>query len=1082
MFRSEPKSDFCYERPTNMVILGVEQPSVTDLESNIDSMDPALERKKKTRGKKDKKKKRKTKKHSSVSKNSSTITLKEDSMPMGIVEEVARVLKIYDTSDDEKVSHPRSSRKRYTNRTPSVGSEGLPIPSKSVLKRPTRDWNSPSLDQFFHEEHQFEGWTHQRKNTISKLEELEIRSQASKGSRFSSFLEENKTVREILNHLFDKELRHSTSQRIRQRFSIKALEEEELPCIGDNNTIFGDGRSLGGMESLGNQSMPIIGLNYDTTSKMSWFQRRRMSLLTSTTAFKPPPIPTPIPKQVVKDKIDISGTETQKVRNEAFGEKFLTTNSVEHKQVIRAGNSQSNHQSVSTRPNQRSSISNVFAIMSFSNLNEESIEPRVSTSRRPSLFGIRLDNAVTDNLVKENQDSVSKHDTINHPREKELKLPNIERRCAQSPSNEIVELNTPKSLESKESTTQESKAQNYEIKVEESPENFDELEGIIDDDVLLDKYIEELVAKEISNHESLRDRNISSNFSDLKDGESCGSSSDQRRGSDYVIQISHKREENRNFMTDEDEDQDEKGDPLKLLELLKDNLDKAPRNQKDLNGWFERNTDRKKILSSVEDRSHYGEIESVAGYSLQESLHSRRSIMLPRGLKHENDLLSVDELSHIDDYSDGLRRESSRRSYSDRSYSDGSYSDESYSDHSSDRSYSDKNSFPIENVDTEREGSIEGCNSNSISHEYSDDVHLSSVEDNDHDKGDKFHRYIRDFRDANYDTNRFEIQATPGSDIRASHESNLHVDVMQSKLTTNNAVPNAIVSNEGDETINLIPSMPEIESQVTLVPKSDESNLAFVNVDPLTIINNKELETILRGKISQPMEIKTVEKKPYVQVASLNDTNEVKEPMVNFDSERFQPREIKVVDEKPLELKLDVPLSEDENAERFKDFPRHDGTAFFRYRLQEWKESVEGGKCRAVTFDKVIIREHNLCPGDNPACSDALPISLDWDHGPIRVWAIDDFEKVKYMFPIPEDAEGMARRLSWTERRDLLIEVGGYSDREIKLAEKAHSKMLEEDRKQLDQGKNSNPGFFSRLFSSKVSRSQSIPEDENALE
>jgi hypothetical protein len=181
----------------------------------------------------------------------------------------------------------------------------------------------------------------------------------------------------------------------------------------------------------------------------------------------------------------------------------------------------------------------------------------------------------------------------------------------------------------------------------------------------------------------------------------------------------------------------------------------------------------------------------------------------------------------------------------------------------------------------------------------------------------------------------------------------------------------------------------------------------------------------------------------------------------DYDPALFEPREIAATNDKPMELELEEHAQE---GEQFKDFPRHDGTAFFRYRLQDWKLSASARQTTArVSFDKVIIREHNLCPGDNPACSDSLPIQLDWDHTPVRVWTIDDFEKVKYMFPIPEDAEGMARRLSWTERRELLMDVGEYTDREIRTAEQTFTETLEEDRKALAAG-GQGGGFFSRLF------------------
>ena len=149
----------------------------------------------------------------------------------------------------------------------------------------------------------------------------------------------------------------------------------------------------------------------------------------------------------------------------------------------------------------------------------------------------------------------------------------------------------------------------------------------------------------------------------------------------------------------------------------------------------------------------------------------------------------------------------------------------------------------------------------------------------------------------------------------------------------------------------------------------------------------------------------------------------------------------------------------------FKDFPRHGGNSFFKYRpkVEEKYERRTGH----VFFEKVFIREYNLTVGDNPSCTDSLPIMLDWDHGPVRIWAIDDYEKVKLMFPIPDDAEGMARRLSFDERRQLLIDVADYNDRKIRYEERAYLRQRQADVRAAQEGTGSgSSNFFSFLFSS----------------
>ncbi len=93
-----------------------------------------------------------------------------------------------------------------------------------------------------------------------------------------------------------------------------------------------------------------------------------------------------------------------------------------------------------------------------------------------------------------------------------------------------------------------------------------------------------------------------------------------------------------------------------------------------------------------------------------------------------------------------------------------------------------------------------------------------------------------------------------------------------------------------------------------------------------------------------------------------------------------------------------------------------------------------------VSFSTVKFREYNLVVGDNPSCSDCLPVSLGWDHGPEVSISIDDFENDRELFKQKPDTTGNDNRcqqLKWHERRELLIGVFGYTEQELRKQEKA---------------------------------------------
>ena len=47
---------------------------------------------------------------------------------------------------------------------------------------------------------------------------------------------------------------------------------------------------------------------------------------------------------------------------------------------------------------------------------------------------------------------------------------------------------------------------------------------------------------------------------------------------------------------------------------------------------------------------------------------------------------------------------------------------------------------------------------------------------------------------------------------------------------------------------------------------------------------------------------------------------------------------------------------------------------------------------KSVTFSSVDIRDYSICPGDNPAVSRGIPLSLDWTYDPETSQDINQFE------------------------------------------------------------------------------------------
>ena len=96
----------------------------------------------------------------------------------------------------------------------------------------------------------------------------------------------------------------------------------------------------------------------------------------------------------------------------------------------------------------------------------------------------------------------------------------------------------------------------------------------------------------------------------------------------------------------------------------------------------------------------------------------------------------------------------------------------------------------------------------------------------------------------------------------------------------------------------------------------------------------------------------------------------------------------------------------------------------------------EDERAKKVAFDTVQIRTYSTILGDHPACSDGPPLSLGWSYDRrLRVCSVDAFESGRAPCRCTgmDDAERLA--LSRAERRSILRDRLGYSERELREAE-----------------------------------------------
>ena len=88
---------------------------------------------------------------------------------------------------------------------------------------------------------------------------------------------------------------------------------------------------------------------------------------------------------------------------------------------------------------------------------------------------------------------------------------------------------------------------------------------------------------------------------------------------------------------------------------------------------------------------------------------------------------------------------------------------------------------------------------------------------------------------------------------------------------------------------------------------------------------------------------------------------------------------------------------------------------------------------RKVQFGTVIINEHPIIVGCNPAVSSGVPLSIDWERISQRVMSIHDYETLRE----PDRVEDHSMLLKDSTDRYYILQNLGYSYKEMREAEKA---------------------------------------------
>jgi hypothetical protein len=122
--------------------------------------------------------------------------------------------------------------------------------------------------------------------------------------------------------------------------------------------------------------------------------------------------------------------------------------------------------------------------------------------------------------------------------------------------------------------------------------------------------------------------------------------------------------------------------------------------------------------------------------------------------------------------------------------------------------------------------------------------------------------------------------------------------------------------------------------------------------------------------------------------------------------------------------------------------------SFSLFDLLSWVETQEPKK--RVTFSTIEVREYGLVMGDHPMAS--IPISLDWAYNPATIIMSVTQHEIdrKKIKDKRQKKRRKVRKLNFRERLERLKEVGGFTDKEVYLAEKDRQDKLERELQELE--------------------------------
>ena len=118
--------------------------------------------------------------------------------------------------------------------------------------------------------------------------------------------------------------------------------------------------------------------------------------------------------------------------------------------------------------------------------------------------------------------------------------------------------------------------------------------------------------------------------------------------------------------------------------------------------------------------------------------------------------------------------------------------------------------------------------------------------------------------------------------------------------------------------------------------------------------------------------------------------------------------------------------------------------------LEEMNENYVSVNRPQIHFTSVTIRTYDCTIGDNPACKDGTPVSLDWSFTQRDPISLSEYESSR-----PPRRTRRQLAMSTITRRNLLVNHFGFSEKDVHKAER-DVKII---RKKREQSKISSPGI-----------------------